>query len=56
MDEQQRDGALGGSLLVHIMHTQVTEPVHGERVQVTLVRVPVVPLIPSAGELPDVGT
>ena len=53
MDEQQRNGTLGG--LVHIIHTQLAEPIHGERVQLTLVRAPVVPVIPSASKPPDAG-
>ena len=55
MDEQQQDGTHSGTPLVHIMHTQLAKPVHGERVQLTLVRAPVIHVIPSASEPPDVG-
>ena len=40
---------------MHIMRTQLAEPVYGERVQPTLVRAPVIPVMPSASEPPDVG-
>src|ERR1700761_8031116 len=62
MDEEQRDGTLDGTSLMHIMHVQLAESVHrddarehGERVQFALVRAPVVTILPLAGEPLDVG-
>ena len=47
---------------MHVMHTQLAESVHRdgarehrERVQLAFVRAPVVPVLPPAGEPPDVG-
>ncbi len=61
MDEQQQDGTLGCTPLLYIMHIQFAEPVHrdgarehGERVQLTLMRAPVIPELPPADEPPDV--
>jgi len=60
VNEQQRYGILGGTPLVYII--QFAEPVHrdgarehGKRVQLALVRAPVIPVFPPAGEPLDVG-
>jgi hypothetical protein len=61
VDEEQWDGTLDGTPLVHVMHAQLAEPVHrdgasehGERIQLALVRAPVVPVLPPANEPPDI--
>ena len=61
VDEKQWDGTLDNTPLVHVMYAQPAEPVHrdgarehGERVQLALMRAPVVPILPSASEPPDV--
>lgn len=62
MNEQQREGTLGGTPLVYVMHAQFAKPIyrdaareHRERVQLALMRTPVVPVLPPADEPLDVG-
>ena len=61
MDEEKRDGTLDVTPFVHIVQVQLAEPVyrdgareHGERIQFTLVRAPVIPVLPPAEEPPDI--
>jgi len=61
VDEQQRDGTFDCTPHVHVMHAQLAEPVHrdgarehGERVRLSLLLAPVVPVLPSADEQLDV--
>ena len=61
MDEEQRDGTLDGTPLMHIMQIQLAKPVHrdgarehGEGVQLAFVRAPVVLVLPPADEPPDI--
>jgi hypothetical protein len=61
MDEQQWDGTLNSTLLMHVVHVQLAEPSycncareHGECVQLPLMCGPVIAILPPANKPPDV--
>jgi hypothetical protein len=62
MDEKQWESTLNGTPLVHIMYTWLTKSIHcdgtcehREHIQLALMCASVLPFLPSASDLPDVG-